>query len=100
MRHHAVMIQKNIPDLDVLIERVADEATFLNFLEALSDDFARSPPSDFASEFTWVHSSVDAVFDASVAWGRNSSDPSHPGYRETNPWQRCACILLAAKYYE
>lgn len=97
-----------IVDLDVLLELVVDEDSFLSFAEALGRDFwleskleadNPSPPS-MHGRLGWENGSVDTFLDAASAWGRNSAVPGHPGNRDTNPWRRCAHILYAGKFYE
>lgn len=97
-----------IVDLHAMLEVVVDEDSFLSFVEELGRDFclerkleAENPsPPYMHGKLGWENGSIDTFLDAATAWGRNSSEPEHPGYRETNPWRRCANILYAGKYYE
>ena len=94
-------------ELDALADQVDSEESFLEFLDALCDDFAterrieaeRPSPPYSSGALGWENGTVDAVLDAAVAWGRNSSARWQAG-DDANPWRRCAWILLAGKFYE
>jgi hypothetical protein len=90
-----------------LLEGVHDERTYIAFVEALAQDFAReqeleagNPSSSYGSgQLGWENGTVDAVLGAAAAWGHIKLLTGSPS-PETNPWQRCALILYAGKFYE
>ncbi|MFL1501937.1 hypothetical protein ACI77J_27835 [Pseudomonas sp. O64] len=98
----------NPVDIDELLARVRDEASFILFIEALGADFARerlleqaSPSSPYGpGALGWENASVDAFLDAAAAWAASSTRPAQAAPVVSNVWQRCAAILLAGKFYE
>lgn len=95
-----------IVDLDSLLDNVNDEATFVAFVGALADDFALeieledgNPASYSRGLLGWENGTVDNVLGAAAAWGHDTliTGASPEG---VNPWQRCAHILYAGKWYE
>lgn len=94
------------PDLDVLLSQVNDERTFVSFLDALAKDFALEQnleaenPSPFGrGQLGWENGTVGAFLDAAAAWGACQTIAGAPPPR-ANPWQRCAHIIYAGKFYE
>lgn len=90
-----------------MLEGVHDERTFVAFVEALANDFAReqeleaeNPSGPYGpSQLGWENGTVDAVLGAAAAWGHIKMLTGSPP-AESNPWQRCAHILYAGKFYE
>jgi hypothetical protein len=86
---------------------VHDEATFLEFLRALSVDFAaskkqeRNSPSEpyGPAVLDWENTTIDHFLESAAAWA-NDTRGSLAGPDPQNPWRRCAMILLAGKSYE
>jgi hypothetical protein len=95
-------------DIDELLARVRDEASFIRFIEALGADFARerlleqtSPSSPYGpGALGWENASVDAFLDAAASWAESSTRHAQADVVVSNVWQRCAAILLAGKFYE
>lgn len=89
-------------DLDELVETVHSEETFIQFVQAMAYDFAlhsqieKSKPSPPYSTgaLGWENGTVDTVLDAAAACAEDATSAA------TNPWQRCAEILLGGKFYE
>ncbi|MBT2246063.1 hypothetical protein JQK15_21380 [Sphingobium sp. BHU LFT2] len=99
--------QADAPNLDAMLEDVHDERTFIAFVEALANDFAleqqleaENPSGKYGSgQLGWENGTVDAVLGAAAAWGHIKMLTGHPP-PEANPWQRCAHIIYAGKFYE
>jgi hypothetical protein len=95
-------------DLDELLERVNDEQSFIEFIEALGSDFASArvleettPSSPYGpGALGWENGSIDTFFDAATEWATASTRSFPPSAPVSNVWQRCASILLAGKFYE
>jgi hypothetical protein len=94
-------------DLNSMLDRVHDEATFVAFIKALSEDFAeereiekREPSPPYGpGALGWENGSIDAFLEAAAAWA--SSPVQKEALRDpVNPWQRCAEILYAGKFHE
>jgi hypothetical protein len=98
--------KRSAPDLHALLEQVRDEPTFVAFLKALGNDFAleqeleaEHPVAPYGSgRLGWENGTVDAFLDAAAAWSDETAQRSPPA--ETSPWQRCAQIPYAGKFYE
>ena len=90
-----------------LVEKVVDEKSFLQFIEALSIDWEteraieeKSPSSPYGSgALGWENGTIGAFLEAASACGfSHLNDKGHS--QDSNPWQRAAEILLAGKFYE
>ena len=75
-----------------LASRVQDEKSFLAFLDALA--------ADRRSDSEWENGTIEAFLDAASAWGEVTSGRDSASKKNENPWQRCAQILSAGKFYE
>ncbi|QNQ11029.1 DUF7660 family protein [Sphingomonas alpina] len=91
-----------IVDLDVLLETVHDESTFIDFVDALAADFALEkeledgkPVPYSAGLLGWENGTIDNFLGASARWGETGVFAD-----KQNPWRRCAHILYAGKWYE
>ncbi|GBF75526.1 hypothetical protein PA598K_03943 [Paenibacillus sp. 598K] len=80
------------PTLFELVNKVADETTFLNFLDALRKD-------KLANE-EWANETIELFLDAAVEWGTASTNGLPYYEKPDNPWRRCAQILYMGKVYE
>jgi hypothetical protein len=88
-----------------LLEGVHDEASFVAFVAALADDFARereieaqNPSSPYgAGALGWQNDRIDTMLECASAYARSTQNrgASHP-----NPWYRAAEILYMGKIYE
>jgi hypothetical protein len=95
-------------DLDNLLEMVFDEKSFLNFVQALGEDFHEekqivkdSPSSPYSNgQLGWENGSIDTMLDAAAAWGNSTLMNPSNNTSSKNPWYRCAHILYAGKFYE
>ncbi len=93
-------------NLDALIDEVLDERTFVAFVQALANDFAREKGMDVerrsspykSGSLGWENGTVEAVLGAAAAWGQ--AKLLTESTCQPNPWQRCARILYAGKFYE
>jgi hypothetical protein len=103
------------PDLHDLADEVQDEVSFIRFLFALATDRAAevgqdriAPTSPYGSGSRgWENSTIEAFLFAATAWASGSQNglptvlDGVPGYRPpSNPWKRCAQIMLMGKHYE
>jgi hypothetical protein len=79
-------------ELDALADNVSDEASFIAFMLALSEDFN-------APSYRWENTSIDRFLEAAAAFGadrltRDGDDA------DSNPWRRSADMLMAGTLYE
>lgn len=96
------------PDLHKLADLVVDEASFVVFLDALAEDHKDQvaeerthPGSPYgASANGWENCSIEAFLEAASEWATSSTSGMPHYSKPQNPWQRCAHILHAGKFYE
>jgi len=89
-----------------LLAGVHDEASFIAFVAALGEDFARervleaeNPSSLYGSgALGWENDRIDSFLEA--ASRGTEGGLKRPGAAEQNPWNRCAEILYIGKIYE
>jgi len=96
--------------LDILVEVVFNEESFLRFLLVLAADREDSiaketvqPSSPYGPDANgWENTTIDRFLFAAVRWARASEKGSPLADYEppSNPWRRCAEILYAGKCYE
>lgn len=96
--------------LDILLESVSDEESFLDFLFALAADREDStakeavqPSSPYGPDANgWENTTIDRFLFAAVQWARASAKGLPlTGYQPpSNLWRRCAEILYLGKSYE
>ena len=85
------------------LESVADEATFMRFVEALaaerkaSEDLVESSDG-FRGE--WANQTIGEFLSAASAWAKDSSFGQRPGPKPANSWQLFAMFLWAGRGYE
>ena len=79
-------------DMFNVASRVQDEKSFVEFLHALA--------ADRQDEAAWENGTIEAFLDAAAAWGEATTGKDVAAKRNENPWQRCAQILSAGKFYE
>lgn len=91
-----------------LAEAVVDEATFVEFMFALSEDWedegrkeAEHPSSPYGPGANgWENGTIGAFLERAASWAE-ASRGGLPRYEvPSNPWRRAAQILLAGKFYE
>jgi hypothetical protein len=95
-------------DLHTLLASVDDEASFIAFVDALHADFvaereleATTPSSPYGpGVLGWENGTVDKFLDAAASWGSATLESGKGATLSSNPWHRCAHILLAGKFYE
>ncbi|RYD19068.1 MAG: hypothetical protein EOP88_20350 [Verrucomicrobiaceae bacterium] len=95
-------------DLFQLAENAIDEASFIEFLSALAQDRedenakeAIAPSSPYgAGANGWENGTIEAFLGAAAAWAQGSIDGLPLYQKPSNPWRRCADILLMGKLYE
>lgn len=94
--------------LEQLVETVAEEASVLVFLAALAADRAEdvrlnelNPASTWGpGPLGWENGTIEAFLDGAEAWGTATAKGLEHYQPSTNPWRRCAEILLMGKQYE
>ena len=79
-------------DMFNIASRVQDEKSFLAFLDALA--------ADRKDDAGWENGTIEAFLDAASAWGQVTAGKDPASKQIENPWQRCAQILSAGKFYE
>ncbi|MEO1722375.1 MAG: hypothetical protein AAFR84_08240 [Pseudomonadota bacterium] len=96
----------SVDDLETRLKEVRDEASFLDFLAALSDDWerarrleARVPSSPCASMHGWENTDIGSFFEAAVAAATDDAAVSVPE-DSANTWRMAATILYLGKAYE
>jgi hypothetical protein len=95
-------------DLHSLASGVTDEAGFIRFLEALAADRgderakeAADPSSPYGPGANgWENGTIEGFLEAASAWAEASINGLPHYEKPTNPWARCAAILLMGKHYE
>src|SRR6266404_3613382 len=95
-------------DMFNIASRVQDEKSFLDFLELLAADrqdevrMEQAKPSSpyGAGVKGWENGSIEDFLEAASAWGKVTASRDSGAKRSENPWQRCAQILSAGKFYE
>lgn len=95
-------------DLDALLEKVKDEASFIAFIDALAADFEEEGKRELVNPsqpytrgaLGWENGTIDAMLGASAAWGNSTAMNPMNNATSQNPWRRCAHILYAGKFYE
>lgn len=95
-------------ELRTIADQVHDEATFVRFVEALARDWederskeAIVPSSPYGPGANgWENGTVGQFLDAAAAWAEASREGLASYEPPSNPWRRCAHILLAGKFYE
>lgn len=95
-------------NLDYILKKVCDEASFIAFIQALADDFEEE--RDLETEqlsaaysrgaLGWENRTIDTMLAAAAAWSRSTANAPENKAVEQNPWNRCAHILLAGKFNE
>jgi len=96
------------PDLQTILDSVADEHSFLQFLDALAKDWKdeqqkelSNPSSPYgAGANGWENGTIGGYLDAAVSWGEASVSGLEFYEKPTNTWKRAAQILYMGKLYE
>jgi hypothetical protein len=94
--------------LEAILNSVNDEQSFLQFLQALAEDWEDEqqkelahPSSPYGSGANgWENGTIGAYLDAAGRWGNASIDGLIFYEKPSNPWQRAAQILHMGKLYE
>lgn len=91
-------------ELARLLERVVDEASFLEFVEALVADrrLDASGSLDEAGRGSngWENHTIESFLAAATAWARDSTFGRCQGLGDAHPWKRFAVFLYCGKIYE
>jgi len=95
-------------DIMDLSNKVNDEKSFIEFINALSADCADevekekinpSPPFGPGAN-GWENGTIENFLEAAAAWASQSINGTELYKKPENPWTRCAQILSMGKYYE
>ena len=100
------MSYENHQDPYELLADVHDEASFIAFVAALGEDFAReralekeNPSSGYGpGALGWENDRIDSFLEAATRAAEGGL--KRPGAAAQNPWNRCAEILYIGKIYE
>lgn len=95
-------------DVYELVEKVVDEATFIDFVSALAEEWetaqyheAADPASPYGlGALGWENPSLGRFLEAAASWGEASAEGLEGYEPPANPWRRVAHMLCAGKYYE
>lgn len=95
-------------DLYSLAMSVVDEVGFIRFVAALAADRADervkeavNPASPYGPGANgWENGTIEEFLDAASDWAEASINGLPYYEKPTNPWTRCATILLMGKHYE
>jgi hypothetical protein len=94
--------------LSEMLELVADEESFIRFVEALIADRQRAvkaekenPANPYGPDAGgWENSSIESFLEGAAAWATASGFGSKQGIDNGNVWKRFAAFLYAGKIYE
>lgn len=75
------------------LETVTDEATFLEFVRALTADRQ-------ANALSWESNSIQEFLEASSSWAKDSKFGASQGLSAASPWKKFAVFLYNGKIYE
>lgn len=75
------------------LDKVQDENTFIEFIDALSEDRINSTDE-------WQNGTIESFLERSHAWAIASINGLQFYKKSNNPWKRCADILYMGKIYE
>src|SRR5689334_9448565 len=86
------------------LERVVDQATFLEFVDALvasrrRDDAGRPDVSGRGPD-GWENHTIEAFLEAAARWAEDSDFGGRQGLTDASPWKRFAVFLYCGKIYE
>lgn len=103
-----MFVDTHMGDLHAMAEQVIDEPSFVRFVESLAADWkderrieAISPTSPYgAGANGWEQGTIGEFLEAAAAWATSSRHGTRFYEPPSNPWRRCAHILLAGKIYE
>lgn len=97
-----------VHDLIAAAERVADERTFIRFLQLMALDWEDqrqkelvkpSPPYSPGAN-GWENDSIGHFLESAAAWVEDTSSTADSGSDVSNVWRRAANIMLAGAFYE
>jgi len=85
------------------LEAVADEASFIRFVEALTSDreaieVHAMTPDGFKGE--WANQTIGEFLGAASTWAMDSGFGQRPGPKPANSWKLFALFLYAGRGYE
>lgn len=94
--------------LQDILDRVVDERSFIDYLNALAGDWAvtcgssdaNPAPVHSSRASDWENGSIGTFLTAAASWADASSNGLRFYDVPTNPWRRAADILRAGKEYE
>lgn len=95
-------------DLIDLLDTVNDEDSFLDFLDAMAEEFAKSqaveakvPSPPFSQgAMGWENSRIDTFLDAAIRGAEQTAKLPDWKNKDDNVWRRCAEIIYFGKVYE
>lgn len=96
------------PNLKTILASVADEQSFLRFLQVLAEDWDDEQAQELANPGSpygagangWENGTIGAFLHAAVSWGDASVASLESYERPDNPWKRAAQIIYMGKIYE
>lgn len=91
--------------LDILLEEVKDERTFLEFIKELRKDRLKEDDINIidgvgAGKYGWQNHDIASFLEASVAWAEDSGFTKTQELESEKIWKKCALFLYLGKLYE
>ncbi len=94
--------------LETVLENICDEASFIAFLSALSEDWneeqrieATQPSSPYGRGANgWENGSIGSFLEAASAYGQAHLSNPASRLKHNNPWRQAAEIIYSGKFYE
>ena len=89
--------------LSEALEAVADESSFVRFVELLIADLQSTDSLALSADGfqgNWANQTIADFLEAASAWAIDSSFGERPGPKPGNPWQLFATFLWAGRGYE
>ena len=95
-------------DLNDLLERVRDRASFFDFVRQLALDRkqavdleAANPSSPYGPDAGgWENSTIDSCLEAALAWAESTEMGTTQGLSQSPSWKEFATFLYLGKIYE
>ena len=95
-------------DLQQLLDRVHDRASFFDFVRQLALDRAqaaeletKNPSSPYGPDAGgWENSTIESYLDAALGWAEDTDMGTTQGLSSTPSWKEFATFLYLGKIYE
>lgn len=88
-----IYLGQELMQLNDRLEAVVDEATFLDFVRALTTDRLENAEA-------WDSGTIEDFLEAASSWADDSGFGSRQGLSSASPWKKFAVFLYCGKIYE